>query len=215
MNEINAAKRLREAASEKAEAEKIMQVKAAVRTQEGGRRLPHSLGLRGVVASRGGLLTLPPDVHISTCVLLHCHAWQEASAEAKYLNGLGIARERKAIVEGLRDSVEQFSESVDGASAAGQSAVSVSVSDFVSVFVCFGAAAPGPGLACLDQLNQSIAPRACVSFVHRYQTTTHHRGLRRADAAAEHGDAQGRAYRPTDTRHTPHRSIDDRICLAY
>lgn len=47
------------------------------------------------------------------------HAWQEASAEAKYLNGLGIARERKAIVDGLRDSVEEFSESVEGASAKG------------------------------------------------------------------------------------------------
>jgi hypothetical protein len=31
---------------------------------------------------------------------------QEASAESKYLNGLGIARERKAIVDGLRGSVE-------------------------------------------------------------------------------------------------------------
>lgn len=72
MNQINAAKRLREAAAEKAEAEKILQVKAA-----------------------------------------------EASAEAKYLNGLGIARERKAIVEGLRDSVEEFSESVEGATASG------------------------------------------------------------------------------------------------
>jgi hypothetical protein len=32
----------------------------------------------------------------------------------------GIARERKAIVEGIRDSVEQFSESVEGTSAAGK-----------------------------------------------------------------------------------------------
>lgn len=45
---------------------------------------------------------------------------QEASAEAKYLNGLGIARERKAIVDGLRDSVEEFSERVQGASAKGK-----------------------------------------------------------------------------------------------
>ncbi|KAM3572520.1 hypothetical protein VYU27_005494 [Nannochloropsis oceanica] len=68
MNEINAAKRLREAAAEKAEADKIVQVKAA-----------------------------------------------EASAESKYLSGMGIARERKAIVDGLRGSVEEFSEVVDGA----------------------------------------------------------------------------------------------------
>lgn len=39
----------------------------------------------------------------------------EASAESKYLNGLGIARERKAIVDGLRGSVEEFSETVEGA----------------------------------------------------------------------------------------------------
>lgn len=68
MNEINASKRLREAAAEKAEADKIVQVKAA-----------------------------------------------EASAESKYLNGMGIARERKAIVDGLRGSVEEFSETVEGA----------------------------------------------------------------------------------------------------
>lgn len=40
---------------------------------------------------------------------------QEASAESKYLNGLGIARERKAIVDGLRGSVEVFSHEVVGA----------------------------------------------------------------------------------------------------
>ncbi len=36
-------------------------------------------------------------------------------AESKYLNGMGIARERKAIVDGLRGSVEEFSETVEGA----------------------------------------------------------------------------------------------------
>ena len=36
-------------------------------------------------------------------------------AESKYLNGLGIARERKAIVDGLRGSVEIFSHEVEGA----------------------------------------------------------------------------------------------------
>ncbi|KAG2714362.1 hypothetical protein I3760_03G023300 [Carya illinoinensis] len=67
MNEINAAARLRLAANEKAEAEKILQIKKA-----------------------------------------------EGEAESKYLSGLGIARQRQAIVDGLRDSVLAFSENVPG-----------------------------------------------------------------------------------------------------
>ncbi|KAI3472403.1 hypothetical protein Pfo_029524 [Paulownia fortunei] len=67
MNEINAAARLRVAANEKAEAEKILQIKKA-----------------------------------------------EGEAESKYLSGLGIARQRQAIVDGLRDSVLAFSENVPG-----------------------------------------------------------------------------------------------------
>lgn len=67
MNEINASKRLKEAASHKAEADKVQQVKAA-----------------------------------------------EADAEARYLSGLGVARQRKAIVQGLQSSISEFSESVDG-----------------------------------------------------------------------------------------------------
>ncbi|XP_073006767.1 hypersensitive-induced response protein 1-like [Typha latifolia] len=70
MNEINAAARMRVAANEKAEAEKILQVKRA-----------------------------------------------EGDAESKYLAGLGIARQRQAIVDGLRDSVLAFSENVPGTSA--------------------------------------------------------------------------------------------------
>lgn len=69
MNEINAARRLREAASHKAEADKTKQVKHA-----------------------------------------------EAEAEARYLSGLGVARQRKAIVEGLQHSVSEFSNNVKGAS---------------------------------------------------------------------------------------------------
>ena len=57
--------RLREAASEKADAEKILLVKAA-----------------------------------------------EADAESKYLSGLGVAKQRKAIVDGLRDTISGFSEQV-------------------------------------------------------------------------------------------------------
>jgi regulator of protease activity HflC (stomatin/prohibitin superfamily) len=68
MNEINASRRLKEAASHKAEADKVKQVKAA-----------------------------------------------EAEAEARYLSGLGVARQRKAIIQGLQESVGAFSESVEGA----------------------------------------------------------------------------------------------------
>eukprot|EP00980_Cylindrotheca_fusiformis_P007758 scaffold1648_cov115-Cylindrotheca_fusiformis.AAC.13 len=69
MNEINASRRLKEAASHKAEADKVKQVKAA-----------------------------------------------EAEAEARYLSGLGVARQRKAIVQGLQESVGVFSKEVEGAS---------------------------------------------------------------------------------------------------
>ncbi len=41
----------------------------------------------------------------------------QAEAEAKALQGKGIADQRRAIVEGLRESVEQFQQSIDGASA--------------------------------------------------------------------------------------------------
>ncbi|GJW92296.1 hypersensitive-induced reaction 1 protein [Tanacetum coccineum] len=67
MNEINAAARLRLAATEKAEADKILLIKRA-----------------------------------------------EGEAESKYLSGLGIARQRQAIVDGLRDSVLGFSVNVPG-----------------------------------------------------------------------------------------------------
>ncbi len=70
MNEINAATRLRMAASEKGEADKIIRVKAA-----------------------------------------------EADAESKALQGKGIADQRKAIVEGLRESVEEFTEHVGDTTA--------------------------------------------------------------------------------------------------
>ncbi|KAK1282652.1 Hypersensitive-induced response protein 1 [Acorus calamus] len=70
MNEINAAARMRVAANEKAEAEKILQIKKA-----------------------------------------------EGEAESKYLSGLGIARQRQAIVDGLRDSVLGFSVNVPGTTA--------------------------------------------------------------------------------------------------
>ena len=70
MNEINASRRLRMAATERAEADKIVTVKQA-----------------------------------------------EAEAESKHLQGQGIARQRRAIVDGLRDSVGDFTDSITGMNA--------------------------------------------------------------------------------------------------
>jgi hypothetical protein len=39
----------------------------------------------------------------------------EADAEARYLSGLGVARQRRAIVQGLQESVGTFSDEVEGA----------------------------------------------------------------------------------------------------
>ena len=36
----------------------------------------------------------------------------EAEAESKYLSGLGVAKQRKAIVDGLRDTINGFSNEV-------------------------------------------------------------------------------------------------------
>jgi len=69
MNEINSSKRLKYAVAERAEGDKILQVKAA-----------------------------------------------EAEAEAKYLSGVGVAKQRKAIVDGLRTSIVDFSGNVGGTS---------------------------------------------------------------------------------------------------
>lgn len=70
MNEINAAQRMRVAATEKGEADRILKVKAA-----------------------------------------------EGDAQSKALQGKGIADQRKAIVEGLRDSVDAFQRAVPGTTA--------------------------------------------------------------------------------------------------
>lgn len=70
MNEINAAQRMRVAATEKGEADRILKVKAA-----------------------------------------------EGDAQSKALQGKGIAEQRKAIVAGLRDSVDEFRKSVPGTTA--------------------------------------------------------------------------------------------------
>ena len=70
MNEINAAQRMRVAATEKGEADRILKVKAA-----------------------------------------------EGEAQSKALQGRGIADQRRAIVAGLRDSVDEFQKSVPGTTA--------------------------------------------------------------------------------------------------
>ena len=70
MNEINASKRMKEAAYQKAEGEKILKVKRA-----------------------------------------------EAESESMYLSGVGVARQRTAIMDGLKGSVLQFSSEVKGATA--------------------------------------------------------------------------------------------------
>lgn len=70
MNEINAAQRMRVAANEKGEAERILKVKQA-----------------------------------------------EAEAQSKALQGKGIADQRRAIIDGLKDSVEDFQSSVHGSTA--------------------------------------------------------------------------------------------------
>eukprot|EP01006_Ploeotia_vitrea_P020394 TRINITY_DN52668_c0_g2_i1.p1 TRINITY_DN52668_c0_g2~~TRINITY_DN52668_c0_g2_i1.p1 ORF type:complete len:280 (+),score=2.28 TRINITY_DN52668_c0_g2_i1:57-896(+) len=41
----------------------------------------------------------------------------EAEAESMYLSGVGVARSRKAIVDGLRDSIVEFSSNVSGTTA--------------------------------------------------------------------------------------------------
>ena len=69
MNEINASKRLKFAVAERAEGDKVLQVKAA-----------------------------------------------EAEAESKYLSGVGVAKQRKAIVDGLRTSIVDFQDEVTGSS---------------------------------------------------------------------------------------------------
>lgn len=70
MNEINAAQRMRVAATEKGEADRILVVKRA-----------------------------------------------QADAESNALQGKGIADQRRAIIEGLRESVDDFQKSVPGTSA--------------------------------------------------------------------------------------------------
>ncbi len=40
----------------------------------------------------------------------------EAEAEGRYLSGVGVSRQRQAIIGGLRDSISEFSSEIPGAS---------------------------------------------------------------------------------------------------
>ena len=55
------------------------------------------------------LLNAPPSVPPSLMSVI-----SPRRAEAKYLSGVGVAKQRKAIVDGLRSSIVDFSEGVDG-----------------------------------------------------------------------------------------------------
>ena len=90
MNEINAAQRLREAAIQQAEADKIRVVKAA-----------------------------------------------EGEAESKALQGQGIANQRKAIIEGLQQSVANFKDGVGGVNS--QDAMNlVMMTQYLDTLTSFG-----------------------------------------------------------------------------
>lgn len=109
MNEINASARMREAAKEKAEAEKILQVKAA-----------------------------------------------EADAEAKYLMGAGVAKQRKAIVDGLKDTVTDFSEQVEGATPKDVMDLLLMTQYFDTLKNMGSSAAPGSGTLFIPHGPHSI-----------------------------------------------------------
>uniref|UniRef100_A0A453QJP4 Band 7 domain-containing protein n=1 Tax=Aegilops tauschii subsp. strangulata TaxID=200361 RepID=A0A453QJP4_AEGTS len=48
---------------------------------------------------------------------IHLVKKAEGEAEAKYLSGVGIAKQRQAITDGLRENILNFSHSVSGTSA--------------------------------------------------------------------------------------------------
>ncbi|CAN1266082.1 Hypersensitive-induced reaction 1 protein [Linum perenne] len=64
------------------------------------------------------IVDIEPDEHVKRAMNeINAVKRAEGEAESKYLSGLGIARQRQAIVDGLRDSVLGFSENVPGTSA--------------------------------------------------------------------------------------------------
>jgi SPFH domain / Band 7 family len=97
MNEINSSKRLKFAVAERAEGEKILEVKRAEV------RVPLSFI---------ECFTYFQIVAGLTVLLL----FVQAEANAKYLSGVGVAKQRKAIVDGLKSSIVNFHGSVEGSS---------------------------------------------------------------------------------------------------
>ena len=97
MNEINASRRLKEAAAHKAEADKVKQVKAAEAEAEA--RYLSGLGV--------GEYTVQ--------YILCCCGVQVIKSYSHHFLCLLAARQRKAIVQGLQESVGVFSEQVEGA----------------------------------------------------------------------------------------------------
>jgi hypothetical protein len=96
MNQINANRRLRMAAQHKAEAGKIEMVKRAV----------------GQIICNFGAM-----VFYSLSQAFFLPSFQEAIAESRYLSGVGVANQRRAIVHGLKESVAEFSGKVQGISS--------------------------------------------------------------------------------------------------
>ena len=69
-------------------------------------------------ASRGVLRSSTPRTPIDAAQVLSVKS-AEAEAESKYLAGVGVARQRKAIVDGLKNSISDFTsnEQIKGASS--------------------------------------------------------------------------------------------------
>lgn len=93
MNNINAAQRLRLAAVEKAEAEKVSVVKAAEAEAEA-----KYLQARIRVSAGSSRIAVTPVLIVSR------------APTHLFLQGTGIARQRQAIINGLRESVSTFNE---------------------------------------------------------------------------------------------------------
>jgi hypothetical protein len=94
MNQINTQRRLREAAFEKAEADKVVMIKV----------VPNSPNK-----------PFPLFHYIDVEMLLYIKK-AEAEAESKYLSGVGLARMRTAIAEGYKDTIKSMTDGNDALS---------------------------------------------------------------------------------------------------
>ncbi|KAI9381177.1 hypothetical protein POPTR_015G065001v4 [Populus trichocarpa] len=72
----------------------------------------------GYVIVQTLIVDIEPDEHVKRAMNeINAELGPGGEAEAKYLSGLGIARQRQAIVDGLRESVLGFSENMPGTTA--------------------------------------------------------------------------------------------------